>query len=69
MITTQYAVSGMTCDHCVNAVSEEVQAVDGVTAVNLQPGGAMVIESDERLPLSAVAEAVSEAGDYTVVEA
>lgn len=69
MTTTQYTVSGMTCGHCVNAVTEEVQAVDGVTAVNVQLDGAMVVESDERLPLSAVTEAVSEAGGYTVVEA
>lgn len=69
MTTTQYTVSGMTCGHCVNAVTDEVQAVDGVTAVNVQLNGAMAVEADERLPLSAIVQAVSEAGDYTVVEA
>lgn len=70
MTKTNYTVSGMTCGHCVNAVSEEVAALDGVTGVNVQlDDGAMVVESDERLPLSAISEAVSEAGDYTVVEA
>lgn len=69
MTTTNYTVSGMTCGHCVNAVTEEIQELDGVKAVNVQLDGAMVIESDDRLPLSTVSEAVSEAGDYTVVEA
>ena len=30
MPTTSYVVTGMTCDHCVHAVTEEVSAVDGV---------------------------------------
>ncbi|WP_425307702.1 heavy-metal-associated domain-containing protein [Ammonicoccus fulvus] len=69
MTTTNYTVTGMTCGHCVNAVTEEVSALEGVTGVNVQQDGAMVVESAEKLPLSAVTEAVSEAGDYTVVEA
>lgn len=69
MTTTNYTVTGMTCGHCVNAVTEEVSALDGVTAVNVQQDGAMVVESADKLPLSAITEAVSEAGDYTVVEA
>lgn len=70
MTTTTYTVTGMTCGHCVNAVTEEVSALEGVTDVNVQlDGGAMVVESAERLPLSVITEAVAEAGDYTVVEA
>lgn len=69
MTTTKYTVTGMTCGHCVNAVTEEVAALAGVSGVNVQlDDGAMVVESAERLPLSAIAEAVSEAGDYAVVE-
>jgi cation transport ATPase len=30
--TATYAVSGMTCSHCVTAVTEEVSQLDGVSA-------------------------------------
>ena len=30
-----YVVTGMTCEHCVNAVTEEVGRVDGVQAVDV----------------------------------
>ena len=28
-------VDGMTCDHCVNAVTEEISKIPGVTEVNI----------------------------------
>ena len=34
MSTASYTVVGMTCGHCVNAVTEEVGAVPGVTALS-----------------------------------
>ncbi len=65
-----YTVSGMTCGHCVNHVTEEVSAIDGVTNVHVQlEGGTMSVESQDRVPFDAIVEAVKEAGDYTVVEA
>lgn len=70
MTTTTYTVTGMTCGHCVSAVTEEVSALDGVTNVEVAlQNGTMVVESAEKLPLETVAEAVAEAGDYAVVEA
>jgi copper chaperone CopZ len=30
-----FTVRGMTCGHCVNAVTEEVSAVEGVTSVEV----------------------------------
>lgn len=70
MTTTTYTVTGMTCGHCVSAVTEEVSALDGVTNVEVAlQHGTMVVESAEKLPLETVAEAVAEAGDYAVVEA
>src|SRR3712207_6320349 len=44
MSTASYTVVGMTCGHCVNAVTEEVSAVPGVTAVDvdLTTGGLTV---------------------------
>jgi copper chaperone CopZ len=29
MATTTYAVTGMTCEHCVHAVTEELSAIAG----------------------------------------
>ena len=41
MSTATYTVVGMTCGHCVNAVTEEVCQVPGVTDVDvdLEPAG------------------------------
>ena len=33
--TTEYTVTGMTCQHCVNAVTREVGGIDGVTGVDV----------------------------------
>ncbi len=67
---TDYTVAGMTCGHCASHVTEEIQEVAGVTSVDVDwESGRMVIESDEKIPFDAVAEAVAEAGDYTVTEA
>lgn len=64
---TKYIVTGMTCGHCVAAVTEEVQAIDGVQDVKVQlEGGEMVVVSEQQLPLEAIRAAVDEAGDYTV---
>lgn len=66
-VTTQtYTVSGMTCDHCVAAVTEEVQALDGVSAVEIDlatEGSSTVrVTSEAALELAAVRAAVDEAG-------
>lgn len=66
---TSYTVSGMTCGHCVNHVTEEVSAVPGVTNVTVAVEGPMVVESAEPVSFDAIVAAVAEAGEYTVVEA
>ncbi|WOQ16874.1 heavy-metal-associated domain-containing protein [Raineyella sp. W15-4] len=69
MATTAYTVSGMSCGHCVNSVTEEVSAVDGVTAVDVTlESGRMVVTSDTAVAFEAIAAAVDEAG-YTVAPA
>lgn len=66
MIAT-YKIDGMTCGHCVHAVTEEVGAVDGVSDVVVTlEGGSMVVTSDQPIALDALIGAVAEAGDYTV---
>lgn len=67
---TKYIVSGMTCEHCVKHVTEEVQALEGVDGVSVQlEGGKMTVASKTLIPFDAIIEAVKEAGDYSVVEA
>ena len=46
--TTEYVVTGMTCAHCVQAVTEEVTALSGVTdvAVDLASGGLTVVSEN-----------------------
>jgi copper chaperone len=41
---TRLEITGMTCDHCVRAVTEALQGVPGVTGVEvaLKPGQAVV---------------------------
>jgi copper ion binding protein len=61
--TTTYTVAGMTCAHCVHAVSEEVGALPGVTSVEVDlDSGAVTVTSDRPLDDDAVAAAVDEAG-------
>ncbi|MEU6020897.1 cation transporter [Micromonospora sp. NPDC047134] len=69
MVTTTYQVQGMTCGHCVGAVSAEVTALPGVTevAVDLATGQVKVI-SEQPLDAEAVRAAVDEAG-YELVGA
>lgn len=64
--TTIYAVTGMTCEHCVKAVREEIENLDGVIAVDidLAAGGEsrVAVTTDTPLPLDQVRSAVEEAG-------
>lgn len=63
MATTTYTVTGMTCDHCVAAVREEVGKVDGVSQVDVElASGLVTVESEAPLDPAAVAAAVDEAG-------
>ena len=65
-MTSTYAVAGMTCDHCVRSVTEEVSEVPGVTAVEVDlAGGRVIVQGDA--DDAAVRDAVAEAG-YRVVD-
>jgi len=61
--TTTYRVTGMTCEHCVRAVTAEVAKLPGVldVAVDLETG-AVAVTSDAPVAEAAIAEAVREAG-------
>ncbi len=68
MTSATYRVTGMSCEHCVRAVSGELKALDGVSevTVDLVPGGASAVMVTSEGPLAgqAVADALDEAGDY-----
>jgi copper chaperone len=67
MTTTTYAVSGMTCGHCVNSVTSEVSKLAGVSDVQVDLAtGAVTVTSEAPLEDAAIAAAVDEAG-YAVV--
>ncbi|MCJ8504247.1 heavy-metal-associated domain-containing protein [Kocuria flava] len=63
---TVISVSGMTCGHCVAAVTEELTALEGVQAVDvdLVAGGVspVTVTAERELSPSEVQEAVEEAG-------
>ena len=70
--TANFIVSGMTCGHCVAAVTQEITALGGVSAVeiDLVPGGDSRVTVTGTDPQSedAVRAAVREAG-YDLVGA
>lgn len=73
MASATYLVGGLTCEHCVRAVTEELKSLPGVrdVTIDLVPGGrsAVTVTSGEPLAAEAVATALDEAGDYRLSEA
>ncbi len=69
MNTTTFTVTGMTCAHCVAAVTEEVSKLQNVSHIDIDlAAGAVTVESDGPVDPAAFAAAVDEAG-YEVVGA
>ncbi len=68
MTTTTYSVTGMTCTHCVSAVTSELTELDDVRGVrvDLVDGGVSTVTVDSVTPLTdvQVAAALDEAGGY-----
>ena len=64
MAEVRFQVPGMTCDHCVRAVQEEVGGVAGVVSVEVDLASKdVVVKTDgTTVPQKALADAVLEAG-------
>lgn len=66
MSTATYAVTGMTCSHCVKAVEEELRAVSGVSGVEVelvaQGTSTVTVTSQQPLTVEVVRAALDEAG-------
>lgn len=69
-LATTFGVSGMTCEHCVKAVKEELEALGTVTnvAVELKPNeeSRVTVTSDAPLETASVRAAIEDAG-YALV--
>ncbi|HYH24918.1 MAG TPA: cation transporter [Blastococcus sp.] len=61
--STTFTVTGMTCEHCRQAVTAEITAVDGVqtAAVDLATG-LVTVTADRPVDRADIAAAVDEAG-------
>ncbi|MDQ0841023.1 MULTISPECIES: heavy-metal-associated domain-containing protein [unclassified Streptomyces] len=63
MVKEVYEVKGMTCGHCVSAVTAEVGALAGVESVQVDlSSGEVTVESERQVAYDDVAAAVDEAG-------
>ncbi|GGU94445.1 heavy-metal-associated domain-containing protein [Actinomadura sp. LOL_016] len=63
MSTSTYTVTGMTCGHCVGAVTEEVGQVAGVTNVDVDlEAGTVTVTSENPVDVELIRAAVDEAG-------
>lgn len=62
-VTTTYRVEGMSCQHCVDAVTAELGRLGGVEQVEVDlAAGAVTVRSADALDAGAVRAAVDEAG-------
>lgn len=67
-VTTTYAVSGMSCQHCVDAVTGELTKLGPVGGVEVDlASGTVTVTSDAQLDRELVRAAVDEAG-YDLAE-
>lgn len=65
MTSRMYTVEGMTCGHCVEAITSEVVKLPGVTQVDVNLSSATLTVAGDDIDDTAVAAAVDEAG-YSV---
>jgi copper ion binding protein len=63
MISEQFRVPGVSCQHCVNAVSKEVGAIAGVQRVVVDLDRKLVtVEHSDQVAPAAIIAAIHEAG-------
>ena len=63
-----FPVTGLTCGHCVGAITSELTALPGVTEVQIDVVGGgtstLSVTADQTLTDDEVSTALDEAGDY-----
>jgi copper ion binding protein len=60
--TQTYVVTGMTCQHCVASVTEEVGELDGVRSVDVDLDSGRLQVTGQDVSVEQVRAAVAEAG-------
>jgi copper chaperone len=70
MTTQTFTVTGLTCGHCVGAVTSELSVLAGVTDVQIDlvvdGTSTLRVTADKALTDDEVALALDEAGEYTL---
>lgn len=62
MTTLDFSVTGMTCQHCVTSVTNELTSVSGVDSVKVDLANGVVTVSGTALEENALVSAIAEAG-------
>jgi copper chaperone CopZ len=60
--TLEYAVAGMSCDHCKAAVTEELLAIGSVASVDVDLDTKRIVVRGQDLDDAAILAAIDEAG-------
>lgn len=72
MAVVELHVKGMTCEHCVAHVREEIEEAAHPTSIDVKlvKGGISTVTVTSQAPIAddVLAEAIDEAGNYTLVE-
>lgn len=68
-VTKRFSISGMTCGHCVQAVTKAVQALAGVSdvQVSLREQSAVITFDPDKVATDSILAAIADQG-YTAVE-
>jgi copper chaperone len=71
MSTQTFPVTGLTCGHCVGAITSELSVLAGVTDVQIdlvvEGTSTLTVTADQALTEDEVAVALDEAGEYKLV--
>jgi copper chaperone len=72
MSTQTFPVTGLTCGHCVGAITSELSVLAGVTDVQIDlvvdGTSTLKVTADDELSNDEVALALDEAGDYKLAK-
>ena len=60
--TIEFSVTGMSCDHCVNSVTNAVKELVGVTDVKVSLDDKSAVVSGDLIDVAKVIEAIEEEG-------
>ncbi len=60
--TVEFEVTGMTCDHCVRAVTEAIEGVPGVVSAKVDLDAQKASVESESADASAIVAAIEEEG-------